>query len=302
MDREIPTLYGCTAPILTETGEWAYHGLHYTNETRMATDSSHSSHLQPLITSITESIRSSSETNAVWEAYRAKIERLYRKKHQTSYVNRLLRASCFEELRELFARTTNPSKEMSESVAALSWLEVILGKEGINNSVCLHVGDGGTARTGAVFAYLTRSTNYSVDPIMNMAVMEKWSERWKPQRLFATPCTVQQLQTECHAPYKNASHGIDSHVSWFFTTTKQILITAVHAHVSCIEIDKAVPRWSWMYVNPCCMPAHQQFPAEYLKAHGITLFAKGEDPLILSPNRTVLIYRKEWPNSGNRGR
>jgi hypothetical protein len=67
----------------------------------------------------------------------------------TSFVDKVLKSNSYEELHWLFLHANSPSKEISESYAAFHTL--IDNKIKVTSNVFLHVGDGGYARTAAIF-------------------------------------------------------------------------------------------------------------------------------------------------------
>src|SRR5688572_2008446 len=99
----------------------------------------------------------------------------------SDYLDRLMRRGSFEALWPLFAKATKPAKEMTESYSALCHLRPLLTK----GRPCrvIHVGDGAHARTGALFSLKSEADNISVDPLLNVGLVEAWRERFGVRRL-----------------------------------------------------------------------------------------------------------------------
>src|SRR5882724_11339097 len=89
---------------------------------------------------------------------------------QSSYLDRLMRRESFAALWPLFAKGEKPAKEMTESYSALEHLRPLI-RPGEPLRV-LHVGDGAHGRTAALFSIKTRAQNISVDPVLNLPLVE----------------------------------------------------------------------------------------------------------------------------------
>lgn len=184
----------------------------------------------------------------------------------TKYVDRVLRSSSFEELRELFINAESPAKEISESYAAFSNLKKVCN---VSDGTWLHIGDGGWARTAAIFSFFSKSMNYSIDPALSLRI-KYWIKQWNVLRLLALKMRYEEL--EIKLPTYN--------------------ICCVHAHVDLSEVDQHFPNWTYLYSNPCCMPSKQMFSKEYLRDNNIALIVQRTDLGILSEKREVYIYKK----------
>lgn len=203
-------------------------------------------------------------------------------KRNSVYVDKMLRADCFEELWPRFRNAQSPVKEISESYAAFSTMKRYCE---VSEHDWLHIGDGSYTRTASVFSFFSKSANWSIDPKLNVEKFENWVERYKVKRLFAYE-------------YKFEEVGLGS---WYgVKREKPTSITAVHAcGISLEEIDKHYPNWTFLYSNICCKPSEQTFSKEYMEANGIEELDKFEDFGILSSKRKVVIYknnRKEMYN------
>ena len=186
----------------------------------------------------------------------------------TKYVDKVLRSSSFEELRELFINAESPAKEISESYAAFSNLKKVCN---VSDSTWLHIGDGGWSRTAAIFTFFSKSVNYSIDPAISPRIND-WVEKWKVLRFCALKMKYENFQL-VNNPFS-------------------FNICCVHAHVDLAEVDQHFPNWTYLYSNPCCMPSKQVFSKEYLRDNNIELIVQRTDLGILSEKREVYIYKK----------
>src|SRR5689334_24695380 len=89
----------------------------------------------------------------------------------SDYLDRLMRRECFEALWPLFAKAQRPAKELTESYSALVHLRPFLSGSGPHRVI--HVGDGAHARTGAMFSLKTQAHSVSVDPELNLPLVEQ---------------------------------------------------------------------------------------------------------------------------------
>jgi hypothetical protein len=183
------------------------------------------------------------------------------------YVDRILRSNSFEVLRHIFMNADSPCKEISESVAAFHNLKrftQITGKD------WLHIGDGGWCRTAAIFTMYSKSTNTSVDPMLNLEKIGAWIQKYNITGLTPIKSKFEEITMDL-SPYN---------------------ITCVHAHVDLRDVDKLFPNWTYLYSNPCCYPSTQSFPDDYMEKHGIICLKDDIDLGILSERRRVLVYKK----------
>jgi hypothetical protein len=176
----------------------------------------------------------------------------------SDYLDRLMRRSSFEALWPLFAKSTKPAKEMTESYSALCHLRPLLTK----GRPCrvIHVGDGAHAKTGALFALKSEADNISVDPQLNVAQVEAWRDRFGIQRLAWRKAGIEDIAVELNA-----------------LPPMPVFVTFVHAHV---HVDKVLDslRWDAAFTLACCLPGHQ------LTRTRVPLKA-GVDPSVLSTGR-----------------
>lgn len=185
----------------------------------------------------------------------------------SDYLDRLMRRRSFEALWPLFAKASKPAKEMTESFSALQHLRPLLEQQ---QGPCrvIHVGDGAHARTAALFALKTEAENISVDPSLNLTLVEAWRERFGVRRLTWHKAHVEEV-----AEQLNDLPQIP------------VFVTFVHAHV---HVDKVLEllRWDAAFTLACCLPGHQLTQTR-------VPHQTGEDLSVLSPERQyqVLVNR-----------
>lgn len=191
-----------------------------------------------------------------------------------SYINSVLSRNCYEELSTLFAKTNNPSKEISESYGAFHHIIKAMDKDGMRmeDFLNLHIGDGSTARTGALFTFMSKSKNISIDPLTNFIFMVQWKQRYRVRNFNAIKSTWQK------------------HI---IKTDRKINLVLVHSHVNTFDIMIAYPDWHYTYVNPCCMKNKQILTTKQLEKNSISIVIAGDDPKITSPQRQVYVYRND---------
>ncbi len=186
------------------------------------------------------------------------------------YVDRVLRRNCYEEMMWLFMKASAPSKEVSESYAALSNLSKCCDVSSID---WIQIGDGRFSRTSAMFAFMSKSRNISVDPNINTEFIDNWKNKYNVRNLEIVKSKFQDADIELG----NNDYGI----------------VCVHSHVSLVEVDKKFPNWKYLLTIPCCMPRAQVFNEEYAANNGIVEIINRKDYGILSPKRNVIVYKKE---------
>lgn len=206
------------------------------------------------------------------------------------YVNSLLKRNCAEELITLFGHTANPVKEITESYGALHHVKDALNKDSMrmDDFMFLHVGDGSTARTGATFTFMSKSANVSIDPATNMEFMVDWFGRWDVEGFDAYKC-----MWEDYIKLKEGIHPSDFEMDRKTCGKKHLGIVLVHSHVSTIDLFRAFPKVSYIYVNPCCMPDKQILTVQQMKENNISVVTAGKDVQILSAQNMVYVYRND---------
>ena len=187
------------------------------------------------------------------------------------YVDRVLASNSFEVLHSRFKTCKYPSKEISESFAALYNLRKVCR---IDDYAWLHIGDSVYARTAAIFAFFSKSYNYPIDPKIDTDKFAEWMWKFKVRNIIPLPMKYENI--------------IDNSFK-----DKKIGITCVHAHVKLNEVDKKFPHWNYLYSNICCFKDQQTFSEEYMNQNNIEKLLEYDDYGILSEKRHIVIYRKE---------
>ena len=190
------------------------------------------------------------------------------------YVDRVLTSNSFEELHSRFKNYKRPSKEISESFAAMANLRKVCR---VDDYTWLHIGDGPHFCTAAIFAFFSKSCNWSIDPKLDSASFYWWMGKFNVQNCFPYGFKYEEFSKEC-------SHFIEK---------EKIGITCIHAHVKLNEVDKHFPKWSYLYSNVCCFKDQQTFSEEYMNQNNIQKLLEYDDYGILSEKRHIVIYQKE---------
>jgi hypothetical protein len=153
------------------------------------------------------------------------------------YLDRLMRRNSFAALWPLFAKATKPAKELTESYSALVHLRPHMKK----GAACrvLHVGDGAHARTGALFALKSEAENISIDPLLNLPLLETWRREFEIRQLSLRKARIEAVAAELNA-----------------LPEMPVLVTFVHAH---LHVDDVLDRlrWDFAFTLACCVPGHQ---------------------------------------------
>ncbi|MFK7991254.1 MAG: hypothetical protein AB8I08_34885 [Sandaracinaceae bacterium] len=174
------------------------------------------------------------------------------------YLDRLMRRESFAALWPLFAKAPKPAKELTESFSALVHLRPHLPAEGPCRVI--HVGDGAHARTAALFALKTKTENISVDPLINVDLVEDWRERFGIRRFSSQKARIADVTDQLN-----------------LLPPMPVLVTFVHAHVHVDEVLDGL-RWDAAFTLACCVPGHQLTTTR-------VPHASGEDLSVLSPHR-----------------
>jgi hypothetical protein len=184
------------------------------------------------------------------------------------YLDRLMRRKSFEALWPLFAKATKPAKEMTESYSALCHLRPLMSK----GSPCrvIHIGDGAHARTAALFSLKSQADNISVDPLINIPLVEAWRVQFGVRRLAWHKARIEDVVDQLNA-----------------LPRVPVFLTFVHAHV---HLDKVLDRLRWdaAFTLACCLPGHQLTQSR-------TPLHAGSDLSVLSEGRQyqVLVNPRE---------
>lgn len=175
-----------------------------------------------------------------------------------AYLDRLMRRGSFEALWPLFARAGKPAKELTESYSALVHLRPLLPASGPFR--VLHIGDGAHARTAAMFSLKTAAENISVDPQLNVRLVEEWQTRFGIERLAFRKARLEDVAEELDA-----------------LPPLPTFVTFVHAHVQVDDLLSRV-RWDAAFTLACCVPG-KQLSRKHRMAES------GEDRNVLSTGR-----------------
>jgi len=175
----------------------------------------------------------------------------------SEYLDRLMRRNCFAALWPLFAKATRPAKELTESYSALVHLRPFI-RAGEPCRV-VHVGDGAHARTAAMFSLKTKTHNISVDPELNLGLVDGWCEQFGIRRMERRKARIQDVAAELNA-----------------LPDMRTLVTFVHAHVG-VERVLSELHWDVAFTLACCVPGKQLSRTNVER--------EGEDPNVLSSGR-----------------
>lgn len=144
----------------------------------------------------------------------------------------------------------------------------------------IHIGDGSRARTGALFTLHAKSMNVSIDPLIRGDILLRWIKKWDIENF-----------NFIDNKFENVS---EIYMDLVLETSKPYSITCVHAHVNLEEVDKQYPNWEYLYSSVCCYPSKQKFSEEYMKENNIKCLVNILDMNILSPEREIAIYKKNY--------
>ena len=169
-----------------------------------------------------------------------------------------MRRQSFEALWPLFAKAPKPAKELTESFSALEHLRPLMKPHA--RCRVIHVGDGAHARTAALFALKTKADNISVDPLLNVALVDAWCEQFGVRRFSWRKSRIGQVSDELNR-----------------LPAMPVFVTFVHAHVHVDEVLESL-RWDAAFTLACCTPGHQL--SRSYEPH-----RAGEDLSVLSPAR-----------------
>lgn len=180
----------------------------------------------------------------------------------SDYLDRLMRRDCFEALWPLFAKAARPAKELTESYSALVHLRPFMLGPAARRVI--HVGDGAHARTGAMFSLKTHTQSVSVDPQLNLPLVESWRERFGIRGLDCRKARIQDIAEELNE-----------------LPPMPTLVTFVHAHVPVDAVLRQL-RWDVAFTLACCHPTRQ-----LSRRHAVS--SSGSDTSVLSSARTYQV-------------
>lgn len=182
------------------------------------------------------------------------------------YHKRFINSFASENIIGLFSRYKGAHKEITES-----WGMFEAAKTHIPNlpeHTTIIVGDGCSPRTGAIFAYYTKTNVISIDPQFNM---EHWKQHKKKQLKMGFP--IQRLEL-----LKNKIEDIK------LTFETPILIIFPHSHANMtLSLGQLKAPQRCVINMPCCEP----IPKEYMQQPHIMY----KDYHILSPKNEIHIWK-----------
>lgn len=183
----------------------------------------------------------------------------------SSYLDRLMRRESFAALWPLFAKGDKPAKEMTESFSALEHLRPLI-RPGEPLRV-LHVGDGAHGRTAALFSIKTCAQNISVDPVLNLPLVEAWRDRYEIRRFECRKARIELIAEELGQ-----------------LPSMRTFVTFVHAHV---HVDRvlALLNWDAAFTLACCLPASQLSELQQIHERGtdLNVLSSGREFQVLLP-------------------
>jgi hypothetical protein len=184
---------------------------------------------------------------------------------QSSYLDRLMRRESFAALWPLFAKGDKPAKEMTESFSALEHLRPLI-RPGEPLRV-LHVGDGAHGRTAALFSIKTCAQNISVDPVLNLPLVEAWRDQYEIKRFECRKARIELIAEELGE-----------------LPPMRTFVTFVHAHV---HVDRvlALLDWDAAFTLACCLPASQLSELQQIHERGtdLNVLSSGREFQVLLP-------------------
>lgn len=204
--------------------------------------------------------------------------RVSHEKERLAHLNRFFTHPSRSRLAPFFPN----AKEVTESYGAFHAVNTHLphldrGDAGV---VVVVVGDGHSPRTGALFAMSSAWRVYSVDPVI------RFKYNGAVERLVVLPLKVEDA-------------------AGYLPESKKVLIVAVHSHACLRDAVRAVGPCERLDVVsiPCCVP--QFIP--YVDEEGRDTLVKikpdvaYEDQSILSPERTVLVWKDVYKRREDQG-
>lgn len=189
------------------------------------------------------------------------------------YIQSYLEKNCSCELQYLFSQSRNPYKEISESMGAYkNMLPYIHTKD--KDHAYIFIGDGSLAMTGVLFSFLTKGICISIDPLLSIDKLQGFADKFKVSNFYKFKSNFQDVRCDV---FKDMMYDI----------------VCVHAHVDLKEVHKLLPKWGYLYSNPCCHRNKQMFDLQYQKENNISVISHGIDNNILSDKNEVVIYKNE---------
>ena len=179
------------------------------------------------------------------------------------YIERFISTRSCEDVVGLFSCCNNTKKEITESWAMLEAAKKYT--EDLSKMFVLVIGDGVLPRTGALFAYYTKATVLSIDPIMNIRKFMAWknAKNLEPKNLFVKDAKVEDTPV--------ALNGSDVLVIWPHS----------HAPMGKERISNHGRRID--IAMPCCV----NIPSGFMRREHLVY----EDVHVLSPKNKVHVWK-----------
>ena len=160
------------------------------------------------------------------------------KKYNNYYIDRFISMKCSVDM--MIARLFPNAKEITESFAAFEATKFLPAEYSWANPYIVVVcpGDGNTPRTAATFAFRSRWTTYSIDPLLKKT-------DYGIQRLKCIKDCIQHVKLSFEVP---------------------VLIANVHSHAKLTQCLQAISAPKICIINiPCCVASDISKPTrEYV--------------------------------------
>lgn len=183
------------------------------------------------------------------------------------YLNHFFSLNASRDLIPFFHGCQRGSaKEVTESFACYYAALEFFGKEYIDYSHVVVIGDGATPRTAATFAFLSKAKTYSVDPILRDNYIKWYNSQFD--------ITISRINTfKCKA--KDMSLDMDR---------KNVLLVLPHSHCPMDEAIKMIkfPKKLSCVNMPCCVNVSQEMKMKADKHY--------VDDEVWSPKNEVYIW------------
>jgi hypothetical protein len=122
-----------------------------------------------------------------------------------------------------------------------------------------------------MFSLKTQAHSISVDPQLNLPLVEAWRERFGIRRLECRRARIQDIADELNE-----------------LPAMPTVVTFVHAHVPVDDVLQRL-RWDVAFTLACCHPARQ-----LTRCHAIQ--SSGSDTSVLSSARTYQVLTRSSPS------
>lgn len=187
------------------------------------------------------------------------------RKPSTVYLDEFFRLRCAPDIltKGIFC-VNNPAKEISESMAVFNAVRKTVGDSVFHtpSNLLVSVGDGSTPRTAGLFAYRSKMTCVSIDPLAKKG--------WNVNRLSIIPKKIEDVTIGCDIP------------PWDYR-----ILVACHSHAPlAIAVEKFKPHL--VVAMECCVP---QDIGENVS---ISFFNEYHDWGVWSDKRHIKVWELKW--------